>query len=118
MSCRLISRTVSRYSEAKLLRLRQQGLTEVQQSILDFMRAFLAENDTLPSNARIAEEFGWPHASNAQYHVTKPVKLNRLEANSAGGLRFVRSEKALPNPCQSCQMEPRNPDIPIASIGL
>ncbi len=54
-------------------------LTDTQQAVLTFMRAYLAENDTLPSMSAISSQFGWGSRTAAYNHLQALLKKNKLE---------------------------------------
>lgn len=65
-------------------------LTMRQQQVLDFMRAFLADNDQLPTHACIAKRFGWK-SDNAALTFTKILEAKGyLERNTLGKFRLTR----------------------------
>ena len=68
---------------------RRETLSEKQIEILAFMREYFAENDQLPSVATTAQRFDMNNAG-ADWHIKALIRLNRLERNAAGKLRFAR----------------------------
>lgn len=65
-------------------------LTMRQQQVLDFMRAFLADNDQLPTHSCIAKRFGWK-SDNAALTFTKILEAKGyLERNTLGKYRLAR----------------------------
>jgi SOS-response transcriptional repressor LexA len=62
--------------------------------VMDFMRAFFAENDQLPPMAHIAAHFGWASTMAAQMHINSLEKHGLIERNACGKYRFSRSDKA------------------------
>ncbi|WP_312836391.1 hypothetical protein [Comamonas sp.] len=65
-------------------------LTTRQREVLDYMRAFLAENDQMPPLQLIADHFGYRAAAGAQFQVLALKRKGYLEANATGKVRFVR----------------------------
>lgn len=61
-----------------------------QQQVLDFMRAFHAENDQLPPMPEIARHFGFRSANSAVCHAAALERKGFLERNCIGNLRFTR----------------------------
>lgn len=70
-------------------RRRRETLSAKQIEILAFMREYFAENDQLPSVSTTAQKFDMNNAG-ADWHIKAPIRLNRLERNAAGKLRFAR----------------------------
>jgi len=66
-------------------------LTTRQREVLDYMRAFLAENDQMPPLQLIADHFGYRAAAGAQFQVLALKRKGNLEANATGKVRFVRA---------------------------
>ena len=69
-------------------------ITARQQQVLDYMRAFHAENDQLPPMWSVCEHFGWTAMNSAQGHARILEEKGYLERNAIGNLRFAR-EKAV-----------------------
>jgi len=67
-----------------------------QQQVLDFMRAFHAENDQLPPMPEIARHFGFRSANSAVCHAAALERKGFLERNSIGNLRFTRDKAPQP----------------------
>jgi SOS-response transcriptional repressor LexA len=73
-------------------------LTLTQQSVLGFMRQFLAGNDQLPPMHAIAKNFGWASTNAAQEVCAQLERKGYIEKNVVGKYRFVRSkENAMEN---------------------
>ena len=70
--------------------------TARQLEVLDFMRAFLAENDEMPPMWVIAKHFGFRSENAAQCHVDALMRKGFLERNSIGNLRFTRDKATQP----------------------
>ena len=68
---------------------RRETLSEKQIEILAFMHEYFAENDQLPSVATTAQRFEMNNAG-ADWHIKALIRLNRLERNAVGKLRFAR----------------------------
>ncbi len=71
-------------------------LTARQQEVLDFMRAFLTENDEVPPMWAVAKHFGFRSENAAQCHVDALMRKGYLERNSIGNLRFTRDKTPQP----------------------
>jgi hypothetical protein len=67
-------------------------VTPAQLRVLDYMRAFLAENDELPPLWAIAKHFGWSSVNSAQDQVAALGRKGLLERNEIGNWRIARSE--------------------------
>lgn len=70
-------------------RRRRETLSAKQIEILAFMREYFAENDQLPSVSTTAQKFNMNNAG-ADWHIGALIRLNRLERNAVGKLRFAR----------------------------
>lgn len=65
------------------------NLTPRQSQVLQFLRCYLALNDTLPSSRVVADHFGWGQ-SGAMRHLRNLERLGVLERGEGGRLRFSR----------------------------
>ena len=70
------------------------GLTEIQQKVLDFMREFHAENDQLPPMKTMSEHFGWRSGNAAHEHACALEIHGMIEKNTVGKYRFARDKAA------------------------
>lgn len=66
-------------------------LTLRQQQVMDYMRAFHAENDQLPPQAVIARHFGWKSSNAAQTFADILTAKGYIEKNAVGRYRFTRT---------------------------
>lgn len=73
---------------------RRVMVTARQQEVLDYMRAFLAENDELPPLWKISQHFGWATATSAQCHIDALGRKGVIERNEIGNWRLVRRQVA------------------------
>ncbi|MEJ7685642.1 MAG: hypothetical protein WKG52_00835 [Variovorax sp.] len=56
-----------------------------------FLRAFEAENDSLPTDRTIAKHFGWASNNAAFEHLRALARKQAIERNAQGGWRFTRA---------------------------
>lgn len=69
------------------------NLTPRQSSVLEFLRCYLALNDTMPSSRVVANHFGWRSQTAAMQHFRNLERLGVLERGEGGRLRFKRPNK-------------------------
>lgn len=74
---------------AKRTRGPAKQLSTKHMEVLDYMRAFFADNDQLPPLASIAKHFGVCN-SGASWYVDMLKRHGMLEHNAVGKLRFAR----------------------------
>ena len=67
-------------------------LTTRQREVLDYMRAFLVDNDQLPPVHAIAHHFGFKSDNSAKEHVAALEKKGAIERNAVGKYRFARTQ--------------------------
>lgn len=72
------------------------GLTEIQQRVLDFMRSFHAANDQLPTMRALSAHFEWKSGNAAVDHCRALEVHGKLEKNAMGKYRFARPKAAAP----------------------
>ena len=65
-------------------------LTEKQQYVFNFMKAFFIQNDQLPPMSVIRDHFGWASENAAQEMVRCIERAGLIERNAVNKWRFVR----------------------------
>jgi SOS-response transcriptional repressor LexA len=70
------------------------GLTDIQQKVLDFMHTFHAANDQLPTMRALSDHFDWKSGNAAVEHCHALEVHGKLEKNAVGKYRFVRPRVA------------------------
>lgn len=60
-------------------------LTNTQRHVLNYLRAFLLANHTIPTSAQIASAFGWSSPNAANSHLKYLEKKGHLRRNEVGG---------------------------------
>lgn len=66
-------------------------LTEMQEKVLDYIEDCVEKNGLPPTRAEMAKHFGWKSPNNAEQHIKRLAKLNRIEVipNVSRGIRLV-----------------------------
>lgn len=67
-----------------------EGMTQAQQKVWDYIRAYFGQNDQLPPMNAIRENFKWASNNAAVEHCAALEGIGRLERNAAGRYRFKR----------------------------
>lgn len=66
------------------------GVTGVQQLVLDYMREFFESNDQLPPMHKISDNFGWVSVNSAAGVCAALLRHGKIERNAVGKYKFVR----------------------------